>query len=220
MKKILLLGLLAASTCAGENLLLNGDFTAPNPLEGWRTTFPFNEWYAKNHEYVRVEKDPVEGKPAVLLDLPPGVPGNQGGKIESALYPATTGVSYRVSAECMTWDLEAKLFVEVWVRDPMPNVVAKSDVRIPAMEGHPALLKCYRKPVQPGPPGKSKKWTRVESVTRPLETTVVTLKLPGADGATEQTLVPEWISVKAYFYQATTGAGKGWVRNFRLEKGD
>jgi hypothetical protein len=57
-------------------------------------------------------------------------------------------------------------------------------------------------------------------VTRPLETTVVTLKLPGADGATEQTLVPEWISVKAYFYQATTGAGKGWVRNFRLEKGD
>jgi hypothetical protein len=214
------LALLASPSRAGENLLVNGDFTAPNPLEGWRTTIPGNEWYAKNQDYVRVVQDPVEGKPAVLIDAPAGIAGMQGVKIESALYPFATGAVYRASAEFMTWDLEAKFFVEVWFRDPMPDVQAKSNVRIPAGDGHPALLMCYRKQVQPTPPGRSRKWTRVEDVTKPQGATTVTLKLPGAEEATEQPRTPEWISVKAYFYQGTMGATKGYVRNFRLEKVD
>lgn len=201
---------MVVAVAAGENLLVNGDFTAANPLEGWRTAFPHEEWYVKNHGYVRVEKDPAEGKPAVLLDLPPGVPGNQGGKIESAFFPAAPGAKYRFSVECMTWDLEAKLHVEAWVHDPSPGkYTAVSKFRVPARDGMPALIMCYRAQV-PNPPGKSRNWSRVERE----------FQLPSTVEVMGETRAPEWISVKAVFFQATMGAGKAWARNFRLEKGD
>lgn len=104
----------------------------------------------------------------------------------------------------MTWDLAAKIHVEVWSSDPHPEQ-KRTIFRRAAADGRPALMMCYRAQV-PSPPGNSKTWT---SAGRDL-TVPKTVVIAGKEQK------PEFISVKVVNYGATMGAGKSYFANFRL----
>jgi hypothetical protein len=209
MKKISILFcvLFAVNGVAQTNLIPNATFTAKEPLEHWRTAFPYEGWYKQNHNYVSVniERAPQNGKCAEI-SLPAGVAGNQGGKIESAFVKAVPGATYKVEVDCMTWDFSAKLHAEAYAVDnsPMPR---PSKFRIPATNGLPALVMVYRAQL-PDPPAHSKNWT---TVSREF-TLPATVKVRG-----EET-VPAYLSLKAVAYDATMDAGKSYFTNFRLYK--
>jgi hypothetical protein len=196
-----LLGL-AHATAAGANLLPNGNFEGKVPLQGWITDFPDESFYKGNAPYVRMAE--AGGRRAVMLDLPAGIAGNQGGKIESVPVPVVPGATYRVEVDCMTWDFSAKIHAEAWSSDPNPGQKRTIFRRAPA-EGRPALIMCYRAQV-PSPPGKSKTWTTAARDFKVPEKVVVA-------GKDQQ---PEFISVKVVNYAATMAAGKSYFTNFRL----
>ena len=207
MKLPLLLLLLAAALSSGaeKNLLPNGNFEGKDPLSGWLTDFPDEEFYRGNAPYVKMAA-PGEagGRKAVMLDLPPGIAGNQGGKIESVPVPVVPGATYRVEVDCMTWDFSAKIHAEAWSRDPNPDQKRTIFRRAP-VDGRPALIMCYRAQV-PSPPGGSKTWTTAGRNFKVPETVLVAGK--------EQK--PEFISVKVVSYGATQKAGRSFFSNFRL----
>jgi hypothetical protein len=187
------------------NLIPNPDFSdLKNPLATWRIAFPYEGQYVDNAKYVK--PDNQQGKKCVVIELPPGVAGNQGGKIESAFIKVEPGATYRVEIDCMTWDFSAKLHAEVWTHDPEPG--QKRDIfRSPAADDHPALIGCYRAQI-PDPPGGSKKWSTIAR-----EFTVPdTVTIAGEDQK------PEYISLKAVVYAATPNGGKSYFTNFRLYK--
>lgn len=196
-----LLGL-AHATDAGSNLLPNGNFEGKEPLKGWLTGFPDEAFYKDNAPYVKVAE--AGGRRAVMLDLPAGIAGNQGGKIESVPVTVVPGATYRIEVDCMTWDFSAKIHAEAWSSDPNPDQKRTIFRRAPA-EGRPALIMCYRAQV-PSPPGGSKTWTTAERDFKVPETVVVA----GKDQK------PEFISVKVVNYAATMAAGKSYFSNFRL----
>lgn len=192
---------------AGEpNLVSNFDFSAANPLETWRVDFPYAGPYAKNKDYVKVVASPIRPGKCAVIDLPPGVAGNEGGKIESAFIPAEPGATYRVEIDCLTWNFAAKAFVEAWIEDPA-HFPQRDKFRIPAMDGHPALLTVYRAQV-PDPKAKAKSW---ETVTREF-TLPPTVRVGGKDYA------PQFLTLKAYTYAGTHEGGKSYFTNFRLTK--
>ena len=189
--RALLLACLAILACsqarAQTNLIPNPNFADPGkPLLTWRTAFPYEPWYVDNVSYVKPAFE--QGKKCAVIDLPPGIAGNQGGKIESAFVKAEPGATYRVEVDCMTWDFSAKLHAEAWTHDPKP--VGKPDkFRVPAADGRPAMVMCYRAQL-PDPPAGSKQWTIVGR-----EFTV-----PPAVVVAGEDQVPEWLSVKAVVY--------------------
>ena len=201
--------LLAALACgqarAQTNLIPNPNFSDPgNPLLGWRTAFPYEPWYVDNAGYVKPSTE--QGKSCALVELPPGIAGNQGGKIESAFVKAEPGATYRVEIDCMTWDFSAKLHAEAWTHDPKP--IDKPDkFRVPASDGRPALVMCYRAQI-PDPPACSKKWSTTGREFTVPEKVVV--------AGEEQT--PELVSVKAVVYAGTPKGGRSFFTNFRLVK--
>ena len=138
-----------------KNLLPNGNFEGKEPLKGWLTDFPDEAFYKGNSPYVKMTE--AGGRRAVMLDLPAGIAGNQGGKIESVPVPVMPGATYRVEVDCMTWDFSAKIHAEAWSTDPNPGQKRTIFRRAPA-DGRPALIMCYRAQV-PSPPGGSKTWT-------------------------------------------------------------
>ena len=190
---------------AQTNLIPNPIFSDPaNPLATWRTAFPYEPWYVENVNYVKPASE--LGKKCAAIDLPPGIAGNQGGKIESAFVKAEPGATYRVEVDCLTWDLSAKLHAEAWTHDPRP--IDKPDkFRVPAADGHRAMVMCYRAQI-PDPPAGSKQWTTIGREFTVPPTVVV--------AGDEQ--APEWISVKAVVYAATPNGGKSFFTNFRLIK--
>ena len=199
--------LTAALACGGSprNLLPNGGFEGKDALHGWLTVFPDEEFYKDNGPYVKLAPSgEVGGRRAVLLDLPPGIAGNQGGKLESVPVPVEPGASYHIEVDCMTWDLSAKIHAEAWSSDPHPEQKRTIFRRAPA-DGRPALIMCYRAQV-PSPPGNSKVWS---SAGRDF-TVPKTVVVAGKDQK------PEFISVKVVNYGATMGAGKSYFANFRL----
>ena len=203
--------LVAALVCAHlqaqtqTNLIPNPDFNDPkDPLANWRAAFSYEPFYVDNVKYVKPSTQ--LGKTCVLLDLPPGIAGNQGGKIESAFIKAEPGATYRVEIDCMTGDFSAKLHAEAWTHDPKP-ISQPDKFRVPAAADHPALVMCYRAQM-PDPPAGSKKWTTISREFTVPETVVVA----GEDQ------VPEYLSLKAVAYAATMGAGKSYFTNFRLYK--
>ena len=200
----LLLATLSASG-GDKNLLPNGGFEGKDALHGWLTVFPDEEFYKDNGPYVKLAP-PGEagGRRAVLLELPPGIAGNQGGKLESVPVPVEPGASYHVEVDCMTWDLSAKIHAEAWSSDPHPEQKRTIFRRAPA-GGRPALMMCYRAQV-PSPPGNSKIWSSAGRDFTVPKTVVVA-------GKEQQ---PEFISVKVVNYGATMGAGKSYFANFRL----
>jgi len=197
--------LICAHLRAQTNLIPNPTFSDPKtPLLGWRVAFPYEPWYVDNVNYAK--PDNQLGKSCVLLDLPPGIAGNQGGKVESAFIKAEPGATYRVEIDCMTGDFGAKLHAEAWTHDPKP--IDKPDkFRVPAVADHPALVMCYRAQM-PDPPANSKKWTTISREFTLPETVVVA----GEDQ------VPEYLSLKAVVCAATMGGGKSYFTNFRLYK--
>ena len=206
--RTLLAGLAMIAICrAGTqtNLIPNPDFSDPkNPLLGWRTAFPYEPWYVDNAGYVKPATE--QGKKCAVVELPPGVAGNQGGKIESMLVKAEPGAVYRVDVDCMTWDFGAKLHAEAWTHDPKP--IDKPDkFRVPATADHPALVMCYRAQI-PDAPGGSKTWSSTGREFTVPRTVVV--------AGEEQK--PEWLSVKVVVYGATPKGGKSFFTNFRLVK--
>ena len=107
----------------------------------------------------------MAGKRCALLDLPEGVPGNEGGKIETALVPCEPGATYRAEIECYLPELAAKCHAEVFAVNPNPNTTAPPDpnaeknpvttiFRIPEGDGHPPLVMIYRKQF-PDPAGSA-----------------------------------------------------------------
>lgn len=201
------LSLLAALVCIGtaaepKNLLPNGNFEGKEPLKGWLTDFPDEAFYKGNAPYVKMAE--AGGRKAVMLDLPAGIAGNQGGKIESVPVPVVPGARYRVEVDCMTWDFSAKVHAEAWSTDPNADQKRTIFRRAP-MGGRPAMIMCYRAQV-PSPPGNSKTWTTASREFKVPETVVVAGK--------EQKL--EFISVKVVSYAATMNAGKSYFSNFRL----
>ena len=190
---------------AQTNLIPNPKFSdVKNPLLGWRTAFPYEPWYVENAGYVKPATE--QGKTCALIDLPPGIAGNQGGKIESPFVKAEPGATYRVEVDCMTWDFGAKLHAEAWTHDPKP--VDKPDkFRVPGSDGQPALVMCYRAQI-PDPPAGAKTWsTTGREFTLPLTVVVA---------GEEQK--PEFLSVKAVVYAATPKGGRSFFTNFRLVK--
>lgn len=197
--------LAAAAAAAEKNLLPNGRFEGKEPLAGWVTRFPDEAFYKDNGPYVKpAPPGEVGGRRAVVLDLPAGIAGNQGGKLESVPVPVEPGATYRVEVDCMTWDFSAKIHAEAWTSDPHPEQARTIFRRAPAA-GRPALIQCYRAQV-PSPPGNSKVWTVASREFTVPKSVVVAGK--------EQR--PEFISVKVVSYGATMAAGKSYFSNFRL----
>ncbi|MDD5350092.1 MAG: hypothetical protein PHQ12_07760 [Chthoniobacteraceae bacterium] len=199
---------LALTARAQTNLVPNGDFRAADPLQGWRIDFPYAGPYVKNKDYVKVttEHAPQPGGKCVEIALPPGVAGNEGGKIESAFLPAVPGATYRVEIDCLTWDFSAKTFVEAWIADPAP-IPQPDKFRVPAEPGHPPLLTIYRAPL-PDPKGRSKTW---QTVSREFT-------LPKARPVGGNDIAPRYLTLKAYTYEGTPNGGKSYFANFRLYK--
>lgn len=199
---VLAMTLPAFADTAEKNLLPNGNFEGKEPLKGWLTDFPDEAFYKGNSACVKMAE--AGGRKAVMLDLPPGIAGNQGGKLESVPVPVVPGATYRIQVDCMTWDFSAKIHAEAWSADPHPEQKRTIFRRAPA-DGRPALMMCYRAQV-PSPPGNSKVWTTAGREFKVPETVVVA----GKDQK------PEFISVKVVSYGATMDAGKSYFTNFRL----
>ena len=194
---------------AGDNLLANGDFADKEPLRGWLVAFPDEAFYKDNAPYVKLAKPgEANGRRAIVLDLPAGIAGNQGGKIESVPVPVVAGGKYRVDVDCMTWDFSAKIHAESWTTDPHPDQKRTIFRRAPA-DGRPAMIMCHRAQV-PSPPGNAKSWS-----TAGREFTV-----PAKVVVAGQEKSPEFISVKVVAYGATMNAGKSYFSNFRLVRVD
>jgi hypothetical protein len=195
---------------AQTNLIPNPGFQGQNPLQSWRVAFPYEGWYAANANYVHAAVH--GGKSCAEIDLPPGIAGNQGGKVESAFIKAVPGATYTVTIDCMTGNFSAKLHAEAWVTDQHP--IDKPDkFRVPAAAagpgdpGHPALVMCYRAQL-PDPPAHSWKWNTVTRQFTVPETVTV--------GGEE--VKPEFLSLKAVVYEGTMEPGKSFFTNFRLSR--
>lgn len=203
-----------AQTQTGVNLIPNWDFSDPMPLKGYRYDFPYQDWYVDNVKYIKQVKE--DGKNCALIDLPPGIAGNQGGKVETALVPAEPGATYRVEVECMTGDFQGKLHCECFAVDPRPNAQRVEQEskgtkitisRIPPMDGRPALVQIYRAQL-PDPPPHGRTWSKVQrEFTLPME-----WKAAGS------TVKPAYMSIKATVYDTTMGPGKSYFTDFKLTK--
>ncbi len=214
MKKTLLA--VAFTLCCGgaamaqTNLIPNGDFSNPaDPFKDWRVDFPYEGWYVKNVTYVKVAADKTDGvAKAVEIDLPPAVAFNEGGKIESAFVKADPGAGYHAEVDCMSNDFSVKLFAEAWALDPAPT--DKPDkFRVPARNGMPGLVMCYRAQFT-DPPASSKVWT----------TDKRDFKIPAkvvVEGKPEE---PVYLSLKAYVYSPfpPKAPGKAYFAKFKLVK--
>lgn len=195
----------APASGSGKNLLPNGGFEGKDPLQGWLTAFPDEAFYKGNAPYVKMAPPgEVGGRKAVMLDLPAGIAGNQGGKIESVPVAVEAGATYHIEVDCMTWDFSAKIHAEAWSTDPRPDQKRTIFRKAPA-DGRPALIMCFRAQV-PSPPGNSKIWTTAGRDFTVPKTVVVS----GKDQK------PEYLSVKVLSYGATMAAGKSYFANFRL----
>lgn len=201
--------LLAGSACRAQtNLIPNPDFSdKAEPLKGWRTDFPYEEYYVDNVKYVKVtdEKGGAQSGKSVVLDLPNGVASGQGGKIETAFVKIEPGATYRAEIDCMTFDYMAKLFAEVYALDPIP--IHKPDkFRVPAWNGMPALVTVFRADFS-DPPPNSKKWTTCKREFK-VPQKVLVLKRPEE---------PQYCALKVVVY-GFAPTGKSYFTNFRLVK--
>lgn len=204
---IMVAALTTRPAAGGDNLLPNGGFEGKNALQGWLTDFPDEAFYKDNAPYVKMAPAAESGgRKAVMLDLPAGIAGNQGGKIESVPVPVEPGATYRIEVDCMTWDLSARIHAEAWSTDPHPEQKRTIFRRAPA-HGRPALIMCYRAQV-PSPPGNAKTWSTAHRDFIVPKTVLVAGK--------EET--PQFISVKVVNYGATMAAGKSYFANFRLTR--
>ena len=208
---IYLLGLAVAH--AQQNLVPNWNFSDPTPLKHWRVDFPYQDWYKKNVYYVKQVTH--LGKRCAVIELPAGIAGNEGGKVETALISCEPGATYHAEVGACLPDFSAKIHAEVYAEDPRPDAQRTAEeskgrritmFRIPPMDGKPALVQIYR--AQFPDPKKGNSWTTTKrDFTVPLEWKI---------GAKKVT--PKYIVLKAYTYEATMSAGKVYFGDFKLTK--
>ena len=195
------------------NLVPNWNFSDPVPLKFYRYDFPYQGAYAKNKEYVsQVE---YKGKKCAQLDLPPGVAGNEGGKVETALVPAIGGATYRVEVSAALPKFAAKVHLEVYAEDPRDEITRKdtdakgpniSIMRIPEGDGHKPLVVIFRG--QLDDPKGGGDW---EKVVRDI--TVV----PAGIIAGKQ-VKPVLMAIKAVTFAGTMEGGKSYFTDFKITK--
>ena len=195
------------------NLVPNWNFSDPVLLKFYRYDFPYQGAYAKNVGYVsQVE---FKGKKCAQLDLPPGVAGNEGAKIETALVPAIGGATYRVEVSAALPTLAAKIHLEVYAEDPRDELTRKdteakgpniSIMRIPEGNGHKPLVVIFRG--QLDDPKGGGEWNKVER-----DITVV----PGGIIAGKP-VKPVLMAIKAVTFGATMEAGKSYFGDFKITK--
>lgn len=217
-----LLAIAPAVLRAQENLVPNWNFSDPTALKGWRYDFPYQDWYKKNAGYVK--ETTMGGKKCVEISLPPGVAGNEGGKIETALIPAEPGATYYAEIECLLPEFSAMLHVEAFAVDPRDEAKrAEAEAkgarltvqRIPAREGMPALVMIYR--AQLPAAAKGNQWVKVgREFTIPNEWPIGSDQQ--RDGLGKYTVKPAYLSLKAYTFEGTMAAGKSYFTNFKLVK--
>ena len=198
------------------NLIPNGSFADKEPLANFRFDFPYQEWYKKNVGYVR--ETTIAGRKCAEIALPPGVAGNEGGKIETALVPAEPGATYYAEVECYLPEFSGMLHAEAFAVDPRDEAVRQAAEakgarltvqRIPPLNGKPALVMIYR--AQLPVPAKGAQWVKVgREFTIPYEWPI------GTDGKIK--VKPAYVSLKAYTYEGTMAAGKSYFTGFKLTK--
>ena len=194
----------AGAALAQQDLIPNGDFSAPNPLKGWRIDFPYQSQYVNNAAYCRATTQ--LGRKCIEISLPASVGDIQGGKVETALVPVVAGATYRAEVDCLGWDFNVKVFAEAYVTDPRPGgTQGQSIFVIPGTNGAPCKVMCWRAHLT-DPPCAGKTW---RTVTREF-TLPVTAKVAGQD------CKPEWLTLKAFTWAGTAIAGKSYFTNFRL----
>ena len=189
---------------AEQNLIPNGDFSATDPLKGWRIDFPHQGQYVENVKYCQVTTQ--LGRKCIEISCPPAVIANQGAKVETILVPVTGGASYRAEVDCLGWDYSVKVFAEAFVTDPRPDgKQGQSIFVIPGSNGVPAKVQCWRAQFT-DPPTAGKKWlTATREFTLPP-----TVKVGGKE------CKPEWLSLKVVVWATTAITGKSYFTNFRL----
>ena len=198
---------------AGGNLIPNWNFSDPVPLKFYRYDFPYQGAYANNKGYIsQVE---YEGKKCAQISLPPGVAGNEGGKIETALVPAIGGATYRAEVSGAMTNFFAKVHVEVYAEDPRDEITRKdteakgpniSIMRIPEGDGHKPLVVIFRAQL-PDPQGGGK-WSKVERE----------FAVPPAGIIAGKPVKPVLMAIKAFTGGATPDAGKTYFTDFKLTK--
>ena len=106
-----------------------------------------------------------------MIELPAGIAGNEGGKVETALMqPAVPGATYRVERWRRCFRTSARRFTPRLTRPDPRDAVTRLDteskgtkitvMRIPEGDGHPPLVMVYRAQL-PDPP-KGNKWVKVQ----------------------------------------------------------
>ena len=197
--KTVLLALAAVSLVLGStahaqsNLVPNPDFNDPtNPLKGWRFDFPYYEVYAKNVGYIKISPTIKKGSAnAVEITIPKAVAENEGAKIETAFIKAQPGATYHAAIDCMTGDLSAKCYIQVWALDPT-NSPVHDLYRVPAFNGTPALVMVGRSEFEP--PGTSKVWTTIKK----------DYKIPDKVIVAGQPTQPAYVTLQVFAFSATT----------------
>jgi len=186
---------------AQQNLIPNSDFSAKEPLQGWRIDFPYQGQYVHNAEYCRVTTQ--LSRKCLEISTPPDVIANQGAKVETLLVPAVGGASYRAEVDCLGWDYCVKVFAEAYVTDPRPD--GKQGQSIFVIPGTPNKVMCWRGQFT-DPPSAGKKWT---TATREF-TLPASMKVAGKE------CKPEWLTIKVVVWAASAITGKSYFTNFRL----
>ena len=195
---------MAGPALAQPSLIPNGDFSAPEPLKGWRIDFPYQSQYSNNVTYCRITTQ--LGRKCIEISCPPDIIANQGAKVETGLVPVTGGASYRAEVDCLGWDYCVKVFAEAYVTDPRPEgKQGQSIFVIPGSNGAPCKVQCYRAQFTDPPPAGKKWFTATREFTLPA-----TMKVAGKE------CKPEWVTLKVVVWAASAITGKSYFTNFRL----
>ncbi len=197
----------------GGNLIPNWNFSDPVRLKFYRYDFPYQGAYAKNKEYVsQVE---YKGKKCALIDMPPGVAGNEGGKIETALVAAIPGATYRVEVWSALPKFAAKIHVEAYAEDPRDELTRKdteakgpnvSIMRIPEGDGHKPLVVIFR--AQLPDPQSGGEWNKVERDFTLVPAGIIAGK----------PVKPVLMAIKAVSFAGSMDAGKAYFGDFKITK--
>lgn len=152
-----------ASLLSGGNLVFNGDFEhAEDPLSGWRTTFdlPGESHYARNAEFVSIQRDPMRGN-VLHIEVPPHL-AKAGAKVFSRPIPFDPDAQYRFRVRARGRGTMARILVIGYRWNP--RVTDRTE---PSLE---TLRETYRFPVLHytrggtggiGPPPTSWQWAEL-----------------------------------------------------------
>ena len=127
----------------------------------------------------------------VEITEPKAVAENEGAKIETGYIKAQPGATYHASIECLTGDLSAKCYIQVWALDPTTAPVHDL-YRVPAFNGAPALVMVGRSEFEP--PGTSKVWTTAKK----------DYKIPAKVVVAGKETEPVFVTLQVFAYSGTT----------------